>query len=146
MSFWALNFIIVLRGIDCIKWLESWAAPFLIAMGLALLIWAVVKVGGISNMFPEPQENPEPFWPIFFPQLTAMVGFWATLSLNIPDFTRYCKNAKRSSPRPTYWITNNDGPLFFYWNRGDFGYHWLFSDLQLRIQFYSLVSLVQQLL
>jgi len=94
MAFWALNFIIVLRGIDCIKWLESWAAPFLIAMGLALLIWAAVKVGGISKMFPAPQENPAPFWPMFFPQLTAMVGFWATLSLNIPDFTRYCKSQK----------------------------------------------------
>jgi NCS1 family nucleobase:cation symporter-1 len=94
IAFWALNFIIVLRGIDCIKWLESWAAPFLIVMGLALLIWAAVKVGGIAQMFPEPPENPEPFWPMFFPQLTAMVGFWATLSLNIPDFTRFCKTQK----------------------------------------------------
>ncbi len=94
MAFWVLNFAIVVRGIDCIKWLESWAAPFLIAMGLAMLIWAAVKVGGVSQMFPKPPENPAPFWPMFFPQLTAMVGFWATLSLNIPDFTRYCKSQK----------------------------------------------------
>jgi NCS1 family nucleobase:cation symporter-1 len=92
--FWALNFAIVLRGIDCIKWLESWAAPFLIAMGLALLIWAAIKVGGITQMFPPSPENPPSFWPMFFPQLTAMVGFWATLSLNIPDFTRYCKSQR----------------------------------------------------
>jgi NCS1 family nucleobase:cation symporter-1 len=92
--FWALNFAIVLRGIDCIKWLESWAAPFLIAMGLALLIWAAIKVGGISQMFPPSPEDPPSFWPMFFPQLTAMVGFWATLSLNIPDFTRYCKSQR----------------------------------------------------
>jgi NCS1 family nucleobase:cation symporter-1 len=94
IAFWILNFVIVLRGIDCIKWLESWAAPFLIAMGLALLIWAAIKVGGVTKMFPPPPENPAPFWPMFFPQLTAMVGFWATLSLNIPDFTRYCKTQK----------------------------------------------------
>lgn len=94
LAFWVLNFVIVLRGIDCIKWLESWAAPFLIFMGLALLIWAATKVGGVTKMFPEPPENPAPFWPMFFPQLTAMVGFWATLSLNIPDFTRYCKSQK----------------------------------------------------
>ena len=94
MAFWVLNFLIVLRGIDCIKWLESWAAPFLIAMGLAMLIWAAVKVGGITQMFPPAQEDSAPFWPMFFPQLTAMVGFWATLSLNIPDFTRYCKSQK----------------------------------------------------
>jgi NCS1 family nucleobase:cation symporter-1 len=94
MAFWVLNFLIVLRGIDCIKWLESWAAPFLIAMGLAILIWAAVKVGGITQMFPPAPEDSAPFWPMFFPQLTAMVGFWATLSLNIPDFTRYCKSQK----------------------------------------------------
>ncbi len=63
-------------------------------MGLAMLIWAAIKVGGISQMFPESPQNPAPFWPMFFPQLTAMVGFWATLSLNIPDFTRYCKTQK----------------------------------------------------
>jgi len=94
MAFWVLNFVIVVRGIDCIKWLESWAAPFLIAMGLAMLIWAAVKVGGITKMFPPAPEDSAPFWPMFFPQLTAMVGFWATLSLNIPDFTRYCKSQK----------------------------------------------------
>jgi len=94
LAFWVLNLAIVLRGIDCIKWLESWAAPFLIAMGLALLIWAAVKVGGVAKMFPPSPESPPPFWPMFFPQLTAMVGFWATLSLNIPDFTRYCKSQR----------------------------------------------------
>ena len=94
LAFWALNFAIVLRGIDCIKWLESWAAPFLIAMGLALLTWAAIRVGGVTEMFPPPPDEPPPFWPIFFPQLTAMVGFWATLSLNIPDFTRYCRSQK----------------------------------------------------
>jgi NCS1 family nucleobase:cation symporter-1 len=94
IAFWVLNFVIVLKGIDCIKWLESWAAPFLIIMGLALLIWASIKVGGVAQMFPAAPEDPAPFWPMFFPQLTAMVGFWATLSLNIPDFTRYCKSQK----------------------------------------------------
>jgi NCS1 family nucleobase:cation symporter-1 len=34
------------------------------------------------------------FWNYFFPALTGMVGFWATLSLNIPDFTRYAKSQK----------------------------------------------------
>jgi NCS1 family nucleobase:cation symporter-1 len=94
LAFWALHFAVVLRGINCIKWLESWAAPFLIAMALALLIWAAIKVGGVAKMFPPSPESPPPFWPMFFPQLTAMVGFWATLSLNIPDFTRYCKSQR----------------------------------------------------
>ncbi len=92
LAFWVLNFAIILRGIDCIKWLESWAAPFLLAMGLALLGWAMYRAGGVTEIFPAAPQDPLPFWPIFFPQLTAMVGFWATLSLNIPDFTRYCRS------------------------------------------------------
>ncbi len=96
LAFWALNFVLVLKGTTGIKWLESLAAPFLIACGLALLVWAFVKVPDIGALFRQPArfEQPGDFWRVFFPQLTAMVGFWATLSLNIPDFTRYAKSQK----------------------------------------------------
>ena len=94
--FWAINLAIVVVGINSIKWLETWAAPFLIACGLALLIWALVTVDSISTLFNQPSqfESSTDFWKVFFPQLTAMVGFWATLSLNIPDFTRYCRSQR----------------------------------------------------
>ncbi|MFG0257447.1 MAG: NCS1 family nucleobase:cation symporter-1 [Phycisphaerales bacterium JB043] len=94
--FWAINLAIVVVGINSIKWLETGAAPFLIACGLALLIWAFVKVDSISTLFNQPSrfESNADFWKVFFPQLTAMVGFWATLSLNIPDFTRYCRSQR----------------------------------------------------
>ncbi len=39
-----------------------------------------------------PGGNRLGFWLLFLPGLTAMVGFWATLSLNIPDFTRYARS------------------------------------------------------
>jgi NCS1 family nucleobase:cation symporter-1 len=96
LGFWALNLAIVLRGIDCIKWLESWAAPYLIVTGLALLVWAVMKVESAADLFTARSrfETPGRFWAVFFPQLTAMVGFWATLSLNISDFTRYCRSQR----------------------------------------------------
>ena len=96
MAFWALNMTIVWRGIDSIKWLEGWAAPFLIVCGLALLFWAMSKVGGLGPILDRPShfEAGSGFWTEFFPGLTAMVGFWATLSLNIPDFTRYAKSQR----------------------------------------------------
>lgn len=96
MGFWAVHLVIILAGIDSIKWLESLAAPFLIASGIALLIWALVKVDNPAKLFAMSSsfERPGQFWAVFFPQLTAMVGFWATLSLNIPDFTRYSKSQK----------------------------------------------------
>jgi len=94
--FWILHLVIVVRGINSIKWLEAWAAPFLIASGLALLTWAIVRVDHFGDLFQNESgfKTRGEFWRVFFPQLTAMVGFWATLSLNIPDFSRYCKSQR----------------------------------------------------
>ena len=96
LAFWSLHLVIILSGINSIKWLEFWAAPFLIASGVALFIWAIVKVDHPGKLFTMTSafDRPSQFWAVFFPQLTAIVGFWATLSLNIPDFTRYSKSQK----------------------------------------------------
>lgn len=96
LVFWALNVWFILKGTESIKWLESFAAPFLIVVGLALLGWATTKAGGFGPILSQPSRfatTPE-FMKVFFPSLTAMVGFWATLSLNIPDFTRYARSQK----------------------------------------------------
>ncbi len=94
--FWLIHFVIIIRGINSIKWLEAWAAPFLIVSGLALLAWAVLRVDTLGDLFQNESgfESNTAFWKSFFPSLTAMVGFWATLSLNIPDFSRYCKTQR----------------------------------------------------
>ncbi len=102
LLFWLVHLVIVVFGINSIKWLEAWAAPFLIASGLALLawaVWAVLKVDKFGELFSNKSgcEMPGQFWAVFFPSLTAMVGFWATLSLNIPDFTRYCKSQREQT-------------------------------------------------
>ena len=100
LAFWAIQVAILWRGVESIRVLETYAAPFLIAMGLALLVWAYVQAGGFGTMLSTPSQFAEggakegQFWGVFFPSLTAMVGFWATLSLNIPDFTRYAKSQR----------------------------------------------------
>ena len=100
LGFWAIHVFFIAKGTESIRWLETYAAPFLIVMGLALLGWAYVKAGGFGEMLSTPSqfvaggEKEGKFWDVFVPSLTAMVGFWATLSLNIPDFTRYCKTQK----------------------------------------------------
>jgi NCS1 family nucleobase:cation symporter-1 len=96
LGFWLVHVVIVSTGIHSIKWLESYAAPFLIAAGFALLIWAFAEVEDVSLLFSSETSFAKgtDFWTYFFPMLTAMVGFWATLSLNIPDFTRYCRSQK----------------------------------------------------
>ena len=92
--FWLWNMYIVVRGSDSIKFLEAWAAPFLIAAGLALLGWAILRADGLGPILARPSKftSTGAFLRFFVPSLTAMVGFWATLALNIPDLSRYAKN------------------------------------------------------
>ncbi len=95
LVFWLINMIIVYRGIDSIRVLLNIKAPLLIALGLALLAWAYWRANGFGPMLSQPSQfrpgGPKAgqFWAVFFPLLTGAIGFWATLSLNIPDFSRY---------------------------------------------------------
>ena len=91
LFFWAVNVGLFLwKGMDSIRYVENWGAPLLLILGVALLGWAYVKADGFGPMLSQPDqfETTGDFFRAFFPGLTAMVGFWATLSLNIPDFTR----------------------------------------------------------
>jgi nucleobase:cation symporter-1, NCS1 family len=94
--FWLLNFLVILRGIETIRFLQGVSAPFLLLIGLALLLWARAKAGGFGPMLSTPSkfQNFGDFFRFFVPSLTGVVGFWATVSLNIPDFTRYARSQK----------------------------------------------------
>jgi nucleobase:cation symporter-1, NCS1 family len=96
LAFWLLNMIVSVRGSNAIKALEAWAAPFLIVSGLALLAWAVGRAGGFGPVLSQPSRftSTGAFLAVFVPSLTAMVGFWATLALNIPDLSRYARDQK----------------------------------------------------
>ena len=93
--FWAVQVVIILTGIEGVKIFESYSAPLLIGGGVALLVWGFVAGGGIGNVFStsaELQQGQASFWALFPAALAANVGYWITLSLNIPDFTRYAKS------------------------------------------------------
>ncbi len=99
-AFWGIEVWLIIKGLEGIKWLESLSAPLLLAGGLALLWWASSKAGGLGNVLsqsnhlvPAASKNAA-FWAIFPASLTASVGYWATLSTNIPDFTRYAKSQR----------------------------------------------------
>jgi nucleobase:cation symporter-1, NCS1 family len=96
--FWSLQVAIILKGTEGIKVLESWSAPLLLGGGLLLLWWGIRNGGGLSNVLSQSQrlqgEGGTPFWVLFPAALTANVGYWATLSLNIPDFTRYARSQR----------------------------------------------------
>src|ERR1700723_3970510 len=94
LGFWLLNMDVVGRGVESIRFLQSFSAPFMLVMSLTLLFWMLHKAGGFGPMLSAPSRfhTTGSFLRFFFPSLTAMVGYWATLSLNIPDFTRYAKS------------------------------------------------------
>ncbi|PYU82321.1 MAG: nitrate reductase [Acidobacteria bacterium] len=94
--FWLLNVLVILRGIETIRFLQGISAPFLLLIGLALLLWAGSKAGGFGPMLGKPSKFQSfgEFFRFFIPSLTGVVGFWATVSLNIPDFTRYARSQR----------------------------------------------------
>jgi NCS1 family nucleobase:cation symporter-1 len=89
--FWALNIFIIYRGMNAVRVFENWAAPLVLVMAAVLMFWAIGRAGGVGPMLDHPSKfnTVGEFWAVFVPSLTGMIGFWATLSLNIPDFTRF---------------------------------------------------------
>jgi NCS1 family nucleobase:cation symporter-1 len=100
LAFWAVNMFVIYKGIESIRLLMNIKAPLLIVLGLLLLAWAYQQANGFGPMLSQPSAfdpgGPKQgqFWAFFVAALTANVGFWATLSLNIPDFTRYARSQK----------------------------------------------------
>ncbi|KAF7818699.1 purine-uracil permease NCS1 [Senna tora] len=92
LAFWVAQLALVWKGIDGIRELEKYSAPILILLTWCLLVWSYVKAGGFGHMLSlSSRLSRSEFWSLFFPSLTANISFWATLALNIPDFTRYAK-------------------------------------------------------
>jgi NCS1 family nucleobase:cation symporter-1 len=95
-GFWLLHVIVIVMGIRTIQFLQGVTAPFLLAIGVVLLGWAMVKAGGFGPMLAAPSKFQTfgEFFKVFVPSLTGVVGFWATVALNIPDFTRYARSQR----------------------------------------------------
>jgi NCS1 family nucleobase:cation symporter-1 len=99
LIFWSLNVFIIYRGMDLLRRVENWAAPFVLVMTAALLAWAVWRADGIGPLISQPGRlsTTRDLFPVFVPSLTAMIGFWATLSLNMPDFTRFGRSQREQT-------------------------------------------------
>jgi nucleobase:cation symporter-1, NCS1 family len=100
IGFWVIQLWYVAHGIESIRKLETYTAPLKIIICFVLLAWVYNKAGSFGTIWEQPSQFDEggkqagQFWQRFWPSLTAMVGFWATLALNIPDFTRFARSQK----------------------------------------------------
>jgi nucleobase:cation symporter-1, NCS1 family len=97
--FWGLNILIVYRGMELVRKVENIAAPYVLVMTAVLVIWAVNKAHGVGGLMTATGKFRTfgEFWPVFVPSVTAMIGFWSTLSLNMPDFTRFGHSQKEQA-------------------------------------------------
>jgi NCS1 family nucleobase:cation symporter-1 len=100
LAFWAIQFYYIVHGMESIRKLETYTAPLKIVICFVLLYWVYNRAGGFGPLLEQPSQfvaggkKAGQFWSTFWPSLTAMVGFWATLALNIPDFTRFAKTQR----------------------------------------------------
>jgi len=99
LAFWSLNIGIIYRGMNLLRLVENWAAPYVLIVTAILLAWAVNAAHGFGPLLSQPGKlhTFAEFFPVFVPSLTAMVGFWATLSLNMPDFTRFGRSQREQA-------------------------------------------------
>jgi len=96
LLFWALNILIIYRGMELVRRVERWAAPFVLVMTAILLVWAIGRADGLGPIMARPGTltDGRAFLAVFVPSLTAAIGFWSTLSLNMPDFTRFGRSQR----------------------------------------------------
>jgi nucleobase:cation symporter-1, NCS1 family len=101
--FWAIQVFFILRGLEGIKWLESFAAPLLLLGGVVLLWWAANKAGGLGRVLDASsalEGDRKPFWSIFPAHLTANVAYWSTLTSTFRTSRAMRRaNARRCSAR-----------------------------------------------
>jgi nucleobase:cation symporter-1, NCS1 family len=97
LAFWLINLAVILKGIEYIRFLQGISAPVLLAVGILLLGWAYYRAGGFGPILATPSRFPNfsAFMKFLIPALNGTVGFWATVSLNIPDFTRFAKGQRQ---------------------------------------------------
>jgi NCS1 family nucleobase:cation symporter-1 len=94
--FWVLEMVIIMRGMETLRRFENWAAPFVLVVAVILLIYIVIKAHGLGDVISQPSKVGwgAHFWSLFFPSLMGMIAFWSTLSLNMPDFTRFGRSQR----------------------------------------------------
>ena len=99
LIFWGINIGIIYRGMNLLRVVENWSAPYVLVVTAILLVWAVRAADGFGPLLSQPGKfgTMAEFLPVFVPSLTAMIGFWATLSLNMPDFTRFGRSQREQA-------------------------------------------------
>ncbi|MBO9126048.1 MULTISPECIES: NCS1 family nucleobase:cation symporter-1 [unclassified Rhizobium] len=103
---WALQLLIIQRGMETVRKFQDWAGPAVWIMMLVLAVYLVVKAGTFSFgaeiprdvLIEKTKDAGVPYEPGTLPALAAVAATWITyfaaLYLNFCDFSRYAKDVK----------------------------------------------------
>lgn len=97
--FWIIQMVLIYRGVEALRWFENWAGPLVLVVFTALLVYMAIKADGLGPILSEPSKLGwgVKFWPVFFPSLMGMIAYFATLSLNMSDFTRFASSQRKQA-------------------------------------------------
>src|SRR5262245_11324266 len=56
MLFWLINVLVIIKGIEYIRFLQGISAPILLGVGILLLGWGYYKAGGFGPMLSTPSQ------------------------------------------------------------------------------------------
>ncbi|WP_338602283.1 cytosine permease [Sulfolobus tengchongensis] len=91
--FWALNVMVLFRGMNEVKDFELIAGPLVLIILGGLLLYSFHLTNGIGPLFSIKGYEKATLSNVIL-AISAMAGFWATLVLNISDFTRFSRTQK----------------------------------------------------
>ncbi|MCQ6278491.1 NCS1 family nucleobase:cation symporter-1 [Bacillus sp. EB600] len=96
IAFWILEAVLAIHGMEVIRRFENWAGPVILVLMLGLVYWAYNILHGVGPILHQPSKfhSVGEFLPVFFPAVITVVGSFATMALNIPDFTRFSRSSK----------------------------------------------------
>ncbi|MED1467648.1 NCS1 family nucleobase:cation symporter-1 [Bacillus salipaludis] len=96
LIFWSLHLLVLKSGMESLKKVQKWTGPIVGVVIIGMFIWALKIAGGMGPIFSLAGKYDtfgEAFSP-FLAAVTGVIGYWATLILNVPDFTRFARSQK----------------------------------------------------
>ena len=110
ITYWAINILVVKKGMDAVRRFESWAGPMVFIVLAFLLVWVIKGAGGLGSVLytlSKFKSISEFILVGFIPMIALHISAnWATMVLNISDITRFARSNKGQ-----FWGTMIGMPL-----------------------------------
>jgi NCS1 family nucleobase:cation symporter-1 len=95
-AFWALNILVLAKGMGALKKMENWCAPLLVLWMIVLLIWARKTAGSWGPLVNQKGTfaTTGAFLAFFIAGLNSNISYWGPMPLTVTDFTKHAKDQR----------------------------------------------------